>query len=100
MSSSSTPLTFGTLVVFTDGTVRAGRVTRDQLSEQLDQVWPRDGGLQSVFPVRGQDRHPTSISVQQRAIGLDVHDPVAVRAQQFIEQDGRIGAQVAVRGHI
>jgi len=36
MSSSSTPLTFGTLVVFTDGTDRAGRVPRDQLYEQLD----------------------------------------------------------------
>ena len=36
MSSSSTPLTFGTLVVFTDGTDRAGRVPRDQLYDQLD----------------------------------------------------------------
>ncbi len=36
MRSSSTPLTFGTLVVFTDGTDRAQRVTRDQLHRQLD----------------------------------------------------------------
>src|SRR5689334_5430868 len=36
MASSPTPLTFGTLVVFTDGTDRAGRVPRDKLHEQLD----------------------------------------------------------------
>jgi hypothetical protein len=36
MSSSTTPLTFGTLVVFTDGTDRAGRVPREQLDDQLD----------------------------------------------------------------
>jgi hypothetical protein len=36
MKSSSTPLTFGTLVVFTDGTDRAQRVTRDQLHKELD----------------------------------------------------------------
>ncbi len=35
MRSSSTPLTFGTLVVFTDGTDRAQRVTRDQLHAEL-----------------------------------------------------------------
>jgi hypothetical protein len=35
MRSSSTPLTFGTLVVFTDGTDRAQRVTRDQLHKEL-----------------------------------------------------------------
>lgn len=38
MSASSTPLTFGTLVVFTDGTDRAQRVPRDKLHAQLDQV--------------------------------------------------------------
>jgi hypothetical protein len=36
MGSSSTPLTFGTLVVFTDGTDRAARVKREQLFDQLD----------------------------------------------------------------
>ncbi len=36
MSRSSAPLTFGTLVVFTDGTDRAQRVTRDKLHEFLD----------------------------------------------------------------
>lgn len=36
MASSSAPLTFGTLVVFTDGTDRAQRVPRDKLHEQLD----------------------------------------------------------------
>ena len=40
MSGSPTPLTFGTLVVFTDGTDRAQRVTRDALHERLDQVEP------------------------------------------------------------
>lgn len=35
MSASPTPITFGTLVVFTDGTDRAGRVPRDKLHEQL-----------------------------------------------------------------
>lgn len=34
-ASSSTPLTFGTLVVFTDGTDRAGRVSREKLYEQI-----------------------------------------------------------------
>ena len=38
MSSSSTPLTFGTLVVFTDGTDRAGRVTRDNLYKAIDEA--------------------------------------------------------------
>jgi len=37
MSSSSAPLTFGTLVVFTDGTDHAHRVTRDQLDKVLDE---------------------------------------------------------------
>lgn len=36
MSTSTTPLTFGTLVVFTDGTDRAHRVTREKLEEVLD----------------------------------------------------------------
>jgi hypothetical protein len=36
MAASSTPLTFGTLVVFTDGTDRAGRVTRDKLYDTLE----------------------------------------------------------------
>jgi hypothetical protein len=36
IASAPTPLAFGTLVVFTDGTDRAGRVTRDKLHEQLD----------------------------------------------------------------
>lgn len=36
MSTSTTPLTFGTLVVFTDGTDRAHRVTRDKVQEVLD----------------------------------------------------------------
>lgn len=36
MSASPTPLTFGTLVVFTDGTDRAGRVPREKLKEQLE----------------------------------------------------------------
>jgi len=35
MSSSAAPLTFGTLVVFTDGTDRAHRVTREQLEREL-----------------------------------------------------------------
>ncbi len=38
MASSPTPLTFGTLVVFTDGTDRAQRVPRDKLHEQLDKL--------------------------------------------------------------
>lgn len=38
MTSSSTPLTFGTLVVFTDGTDRAHRVPRDKLFEGLDKA--------------------------------------------------------------
>lgn len=36
MTASSVPLTFGTLVVFTDGTDRAGRVPHDKLHELLD----------------------------------------------------------------
>src|SRR5262245_43876963 len=36
MHGSSTPLTFGTLVIFTDGTGRAQRVTREQLHKELD----------------------------------------------------------------
>ncbi|HEY4178535.1 MAG TPA: VWA domain-containing protein [Kofleriaceae bacterium] len=36
MRASSTPLTFGTLVVFTDGTDRASRVKREQLDAALD----------------------------------------------------------------
>ncbi len=36
MAASPTPLTFGTLVVFTDGTDRAQRVTHDQLHKDLD----------------------------------------------------------------
>ena len=36
MSSSSAPLVFGTLVVFTDGSDRAQRVPRDQLHKELD----------------------------------------------------------------
>ena len=38
LRQSRAPLVFGTLVIFTDGTDRAGRVTRDQLHEELDQV--------------------------------------------------------------
>ena len=38
MAASSTPLTFGTLVVFTDGTDRAGRVTREKLYQSLDEA--------------------------------------------------------------
>lgn len=38
MRSSSAPLTFGTLVVFTDGTDRAQRVPRDKLHETLDNL--------------------------------------------------------------
>ena len=38
MGTSGTPLTFGTLVVFTDGTDRAGRVTRDKLYDALDKT--------------------------------------------------------------
>ena len=38
MATSGTPLTFGTLVVFTDGTDRAGRVTRDKLYDTLDKT--------------------------------------------------------------
>jgi von Willebrand factor type A domain len=38
MRSSSVPLTFGTLVVFTDGTDRAHRVPRDRLHETLDHL--------------------------------------------------------------
>jgi len=36
MAASSTALTFGTLVVFTDGTDRAQRVPREQLHKELD----------------------------------------------------------------
>ncbi|HEY5927549.1 MAG TPA: VWA domain-containing protein [Kofleriaceae bacterium] len=36
MRGSSTPLSFGTLVVFTDGTDRAARVPRDKLHDELD----------------------------------------------------------------
>ncbi len=36
MHGSAQPLTFGTLVVFTDGTDRANRVTREQLHKALD----------------------------------------------------------------
>ncbi len=36
MRSSPTPLTFGTLVVFTDGTDRAARVPREDLQKALD----------------------------------------------------------------
>ena len=36
MRGSSTPLSFGTLVVFTDGTDRASRVPRDKLHDDLD----------------------------------------------------------------
>ena len=36
MAASPTPLTFGTLVVFTDGSDRAQRVSRDQLHKELD----------------------------------------------------------------
>jgi len=36
MRSSSTPLTFGTLVIFTDGTDRAARVPRDQLLKAVE----------------------------------------------------------------
>jgi hypothetical protein len=36
MAASPTPITFGTLVVFTDGTDRAGRVPRDKLHERLE----------------------------------------------------------------
>ena len=36
LGSSSTPLSFGTLVVFTDGTDRAARVTREELYKALD----------------------------------------------------------------
>jgi hypothetical protein len=38
MATSGTPLTFGTLVVFTDGTDRAGRVPRDKLYDTLDKT--------------------------------------------------------------
>ena len=38
MSASSAPLTFGTLVVFTDGTDRAQRVPREKLHETLDGI--------------------------------------------------------------
>lgn len=38
MGSASTPLSFGTLVVFTDGTDRASRVTREKLYEQLEKA--------------------------------------------------------------
>lgn len=36
MEQSRTPLRFGTLVVFTDGTDRAARVSRDEMGEALD----------------------------------------------------------------
>ena len=36
MATSGTPLTFGTLVVFTDGTDRAGRVKREKLYDTLE----------------------------------------------------------------
>jgi hypothetical protein len=35
LDASSTPLTFGTLVIFTDGTDRAQRVTREELHREL-----------------------------------------------------------------
>lgn len=38
MATSSTPLTFGTLVVFTDGTDRAGRVNREKLYDMLEKT--------------------------------------------------------------
>jgi len=38
MRSASTPLTFGTLVVFTDGTDRASRVSFDQMKKALDET--------------------------------------------------------------
>ncbi len=38
MRRSSAPLRFGTLVIFTDGTDRASRVTRDELYEALDET--------------------------------------------------------------
>jgi hypothetical protein len=38
LTASPTPLTFGTLVVFTDGTDRAGRVPRNKLHDQLDKL--------------------------------------------------------------
>lgn len=38
MRTASTPLAFGTLVVFTDGTDRAHRVVRDKLYEALDKA--------------------------------------------------------------
>jgi hypothetical protein len=38
LARADAPLRFGTLVVFTDGSDRASRVTRDQLAEALDQT--------------------------------------------------------------
>jgi hypothetical protein len=38
LARARAPLRFGTLVVFTDGTDRAARVTRDELHEALDQT--------------------------------------------------------------
>ena len=38
IASAPTPIAFGTLVVFTDGTDRAGRVPREKLHEHLDQA--------------------------------------------------------------
>jgi hypothetical protein len=38
ITGAPTPLAFGTLVVFTDGTDRAGRVPRDQLHQHLDEA--------------------------------------------------------------
>ena len=38
MANASTPLSFGTLVVFTDGTDRAGRVTRDKLYDHFERA--------------------------------------------------------------
>ena len=38
MASASTPLSFGTLVVFTDGTDRASRVPREKLYEQIEKA--------------------------------------------------------------
>jgi hypothetical protein len=38
MRSSSAPLTFGTLVVFTDGTDRAHRVTREQIEKEYENL--------------------------------------------------------------
>ncbi len=94
LDADKRPLKFGTLVVFTDGTDRAGRVTAEQLGETLDDEQFADFEIYAIgvgaelqeSNLRDIGRDGTELATDEAALGEAferVADRIAAQSRRF-----------------